>query len=145
MVGVVSSRLINTLAFLVGVLLIVAIAMMQGCATTAGNEEIAWQVANVIDTGQTETIAREPDRWREMDPVTRNLIGSHPSEKSVYLCMAGYAVLHVGVSALLEHEVETHGESSLWPKILNAWEFTTLSAKGFEIGNNERQGISPWR
>jgi hypothetical protein len=37
--------------------ILLACACMSGCATLAGNQEIAWQALNVVDAGQTATIA----------------------------------------------------------------------------------------
>ncbi len=130
-------------ALMCAVLLACAALSLQGCATLPQNQEIAWQVLNVVDAGQTATIARNPDRFMEVDPLAHAAIGRHPQEKDVYLYMAATAVLHFGVSAALDHLDEEHPNNG-WAQILEIWESGTLGVKGYYIAKNERYGIHPW-
>jgi hypothetical protein len=128
-----------------GVLLLMA-ALSVGCASLpapAANSEIAWQLLNVVDTGQTITVARNPDDYMEGDPFARQVIGAHPNEKSVYLFMAATAVAHYGVSAALESLDEAHPGYG-WGKCLNVWESVSLGVKGFYVAHNNKIGLKPW-
>ncbi len=95
----------------------------------------------MIDAGQTPTIARRPDLWHETNPVTRSLIGTHPSEGNVYACMAAYAVIHVGVSMWLDANDPGAGP---WHVASVAWSYATITDKGFAVGRNAWIGIEPW-
>lgn len=123
---------------------LLALLGLGGCAITpTASSEIAWQALNVVDTGQTVTIARNPDKWREADPVTGTLIGSHPSERSVMYTMAGYALVHIAITAWLDHEAQRH-PGTLWGPSLAAWQSGTILDKGYDVASNARFGIKPW-
>jgi hypothetical protein len=128
-----------------GVLLVMA-ALSAGCSSLpapARNSEIAWQLLNVVDTGQTVTIARNPNEFWERSPPCRAVIGAHPSENDVYAWMAAAAVIHYGVSAGLNALDDAHPHSG-WGVALNAWESVTLGIKGLYIAHNNRIGLKPW-
>jgi hypothetical protein len=122
---------------------LLATACMSGCATLPENQELAWQALNVVDAGQTATIARNPDDFMEVDPIARRVLGSHPQEKSVYLFMAATAVAHFGVSEALS-SLDEHHPGRGWDVCLNLWESASLGVKGFYIVKNEKYGIRPW-
>jgi hypothetical protein len=119
---------------------------MSGCASLpqpARNSEIAWQLLNVVDTGQTVTIARNHDDYFERDPLARDVIGARPTEKSVYLFMAATAIAHIGISAALQSLDEAHPGNG-WGKCLNVWESVSLGVKGLYVAHNNRIGLKPW-
>jgi hypothetical protein len=130
-------------ALMCAVLLTCAVLSCSGCATVAGNQEIAWQALNVVDAGQTATIARRPDQFMEVDPIARATIGTHPKERDVYLYMAATAVAHLGVSCALQ-SLDEHHPGAGWGTALSVWESGTLAVKGYYIGKNYRYGIKPW-
>lgn len=131
----------RTLAVL---LLLVLIAFgMCGCADmpATGKAEIAWQTLNVVDAGQTVTIAREPSYF--IESRAQFAIGAHPTERHVYEFMAGYAVLHYAVYRWLDHEDEVH-PGAHWGQALAAWECVTLGEKVYNVGHNASLGIGLW-
>lgn len=127
----------------VGMVILIASCALSGCATVSGTQEIAWQTLNVVDAGQTSTIARNPAKWMEVDPITRPMIGEHPTEKNVYLTMAAYAVVHVAVYSAFTRLDECYPDG-YWGKALTVWESLTLTQKGFEVFRNNKYGIKPW-
>uniref|UniRef100_A0A6M3L9F7 Uncharacterized protein n=1 Tax=viral metagenome TaxID=1070528 RepID=A0A6M3L9F7_9ZZZZ len=59
--------------------------------------EIAWQAVHAIDYGQTLEIARQPNKYHELNPI----MGKHPSVGTVNTYMIASAVLHPVISYLL--------------------------------------------
>ena len=55
---------------------------------------------HAIDWRQTRTIAKNPDRFYEINP----LMGKHPSTKEVDAYMAASALLHTGITMSLPSE-----------------------------------------
>ena len=127
------------------VALLLLISFMCGCADVRPRDaaEVSFQVLNVVDAGQTATIAREPGRWREADPVTSIIIGAHPTEAHVYEAMAAYGLAHYAVYRWLDHEDDEHPGQG-WGTALGIWEGLTITGKGFVIGKNFSWGIQPW-
>ena len=62
--------------------------------------ETAYQVAHLMDAGQTYAAAR--NCYEEVDPLTSRLISRHPSEAQVAVWYAGEAVGHYVVTKQLE-------------------------------------------
>lgn len=114
-----------------------------GCATmsTADKAEITWQTLNVVDAGQTVTIARNPNSYYEQRAAFA--IGRQPSEKSVYAFMAGYAVVHYAVYRWLDYEDSEH-PGGHWGQALGAWEAVTIAEKGYNVGSNTSVGLALW-
>lgn len=62
--------------------------------------EVGYQLLHVIDWGQTRQIAKQPDKYYEMNPI----LGEHPSVGRVDAYMALSGLLHVGVTHFLPKE-----------------------------------------
>lgn len=123
-------------------LLLGALANLTACmSTTAMYSEAAWQTLNVVDVGQTVTIARQPTVWRELGFDTRNVIGAHPSTKAVYEYMVSAALAHGAVTFLLDRADPGSGP---WHTASLLWQGSTLGAKGYYVANNFSIGIDPW-
>lgn len=122
---------------------ILVVLALGGCANMrpAAYTEAAWQTLNIIDAGQTITIARNPSRFAEGDPVTGQLTGPHPQERQVYATMAAYAIIHAGVTYWLDSEDSGHGA---WHVASIAWQTLSLGDKGFAVGHNFSQGDGMW-
>jgi hypothetical protein len=119
-------------------------ATLAGCATVSPGTiatEATWQALNVVDTGQTVTIARNPERFQEAEGVTRALTGAHPSTGRVYAVMGAYAVLHAGVTLAIEEENPGHGP---WAVASVLWQALTLGEKTRCVVDNFHYGIDPW-
>lgn len=123
-------------------LVLLALAL-AGCADlpAAANREIAWQALNLIDAGQTVTIARQPTQWHEVNYVSVRIVGEHPSEGRALALMAGYAVAHAGIAYLLDCKDPGSGP---WHVASVAWGYATLTEKGLTVANNYRLGIGAW-
>jgi hypothetical protein len=104
--------------------------------------EAAWQTVNVVDTGQTITIAREPATWHERDPIGKIAFTTHPSEGRVYAVMAGFAITHYAVTRWLDEEDPGRGP---WHIASKAWQGITLAWKVGDVANNAALGIGLWR
>jgi|SRR5882757_3121740 len=131
-------------AFLVLSLFLIYL-LIAGCAdmsTTARVSETAWQTANIIDTGQTITVARHPDRFAEGGFPTRDLIGAHPTQRDVYIAMAAFAVMHYGVTRLLD---ERDPGSGTWHWMSLAWQSITLGAKISYVVDNYSRNDGAWK
>ena len=114
-----------------------------GCATTRGNAELTWQAMNVVDLGQTLHIANGVDCYHERNPLTRTLIGRHPSEGAVIGVMVGYSALHFGVSKFLEHQTKTTGRQ-FWKVMEGAWHVVSLTTKANTVKDNHDIGLTPF-
>lgn len=117
---------------------------LAGCAemsTQARATEAAWQVMNVVDIGQTVTIAREPQNWHETNPVLCAMATNHPQVGRVYAAMIGDAVLHYAVTRLLDSQDKGTGA---WHVANIAWESVTLGEKGYNVAHNYSVGLKPW-
>lgn len=82
--------------FILKALLLALVSLNYGCAqmTEFQSTEAAWQVAHLVDIGQTVAIANNPDCYYERMTDTQALIGTHPSESDVYKWGIGVAVFH---------------------------------------------------
>jgi hypothetical protein len=113
---------------------------LGGCATVQEDGELAWQAGNLVDIGQTVTIARRPGEWTEVDPIAVATIGHHPTESNAVALLAGEAVLHYAVFRWLEDEDEAHPDSG-WHTALDTWECVSIGTKGIYIARNQAEGI----
>ncbi len=59
--------------------------------------EIAWQAINLVDWNQTLSIADQPDKYKEYNPI----LGSHPDRGEVNLYFAAGALAHIAVIHVL--------------------------------------------
>jgi hypothetical protein len=82
--------------------------LAAGCVSLSesGPTELTFQSLNAIDYAQTINIARQPDCYREADPVTSGLIGQHPSTGAVVAMWAVQAGAHYYVTRWLDREVD---------------------------------------
>lgn len=115
---------------------------LSGCMSEhARYTEAAWQTLNVVDTGETITIARNLDCTHEDGYLIRGLIGPRPSERDVYLAMGVLAVVHYGVTALLDNQDDGAGP---WHVANMVWQYGSIIDKGYSVTRNEIYGIHPW-
>jgi len=124
--------------------------------------ETAWQVMNVIDAGQTLHLAKaqrtddqmaawkaqhitvERACFREANPMTRALIGEHPSEAKVALSSILFTIAHYEISAWLESKdtLNEWGEhNSPWYVAAVTWHTVGLATKFLTIANNHNIGM----
>lgn len=124
-------------------LILAAALALTGCATVSTGTiatEATWQALNVVDTGQSISMARNPDRFEESDPITRHVAGEHPSQGRVYAVMGAYAFIHAGVSVALDQKDPGSGG---WHAASIAWQALTLGDKAHTVIENSRQ-VDPW-
>ena len=87
--------------------------------------ELAWTALLVVDYGQTMNIARNPDKFKEYNPI----LGEHPSKSSVRLYMLSAAIIHPVISYYLP------------PKYRKWWQYISIGIEAGAIGNNIGAGI----
>ena len=81
-----------------------------------------------IDWAQTRTIAKNPDRWKEIGPVTSRLLGDHPSVGQVN----NYFLASTLANTLLAHQLPPE-----WRKIfqyLNIGYGAQNNLKNYKLG-----------
>ena len=123
-------------------LLLGALANLTACmSTTAMYSEAAYDTLTIVDMGQTVTIARNPQITTEVGPLTRNVIGSHPSTKAVYEYMASSALFHGAVTFLLDRADPGSGP---WHTASLMWQGSTLGFETAIVASNFAIGIDPW-
>ncbi len=115
----------------------IAAASLGGCAhmdsvTAAG--ETTWQSLHVLDAVQTYRGPASDPCYYESDPLTRRLIGRHPSQAGVVGWGVGLSTLHYGVTALLAD----HGA----PRWLQwTWQTVTSSSTAATVSHNVSIGL----
>jgi hypothetical protein len=90
----------KTLIILLAAFIVVSCAGRKPLTKSQWVGEAAWQVIHVIDWGQTLSIADNPDKYHEINP----LIGKHPSRGRVNTYMLASAALHPLVTYVLPSE-----------------------------------------
>ncbi len=114
------------------------ILLTTGCTTTQSNMlERAWQTSNLVDMGQTLHIARSPECYYEKNPVTKNIIGRHPSEGEAIAVMLAYAWVHRTVTDQLRER-----NAPKW--VLGMWQVGTLIHSVHTVIENDRIGLEPF-
>lgn len=113
-----------------------------------GPAEIGWQSLHAVDTYQTMQIARNPQCFEEADPLTRALIGEHPSEAQVAAVMVAYSIGHFYVSRWLDDRTEdaferNSGARGGWYVARAVWTVGGLLAKGAVVAHNNSIGLGP--
>jgi len=109
-------------------ILICLFFLLTSCATwTTGDtvRESSWVVINTIDWGQTLEMAKNPNEFKEHNPI----LGNHPSQGRVNVYMASSTLAHIGVSSLLPQNIRP------W------WQYITIGFSGACVINNLRAGI----
>jgi hypothetical protein len=94
--------------------------------------EVAWQIENLVDINQTLKIARDPADWREVGTMSL-ITGQHPTVRQVWFVSLATAVLHYGVSQVLENTDH--------PRLMAAWQLGTLGYKTWDINRNRENGL----
>jgi uncharacterized membrane protein len=150
-------------------LLCVAAVLMTACATTPGTRtaQTAWQAMNVIDMGQTLHIARSArtdeqmaawaakdftvDRYcyQEVNPITRAIIGKHPSQKEAVISSALWAIGHAVATRWLDKRTEQafateSPNRGAWYVGRISFHAFTLGTKAWQINHNNNFGIKPF-
>lgn len=87
--------------------------------------EAAWQSIHLMDWGQTSMIARNSDRYYEMNPI----LGKHPSTQMVHGYMAVGALAHLGVTHILPKKWRPY------------WQGVTIGMSGICVVNNFNVGL----
>lgn len=96
--------------------------------------EATWQSLHFIDYGQTLSIAKNPDRYYEMNP----LLGKHPSTELVHVYMLGGALLHPVITYLLPRKVELLGVD--FP-LRTVWQMISIGMSLGCVVNNASIGL----
>ena len=131
-------------------LVVLAVLGLAGCSsfTPMSTPAKFWQAGHVVDTYQTLRIAENPECWREADPMTKALIGEHPSSGEVGLVMVAYSLGHAFISRWLDkhteeamaNETENRGA---WYVGRVAWYVGTIASKYIVVANNNSIGLGP--
>ena len=90
-------------------------------------EEWVWQSLHAIDMAQTIRIAKNPDKFQELNP----LLGKHPSTSEVVAFTVATSVAH----AYLVYKLQ---EAGLPVKV---FEYITIGYKGITIKKNIDAGL----
>lgn len=117
--------------------LLITVLLSFGCATndmtSFRNTETAWQIAHLIDVGQTVAIAKNPDCYHEANIETATLLGSHPRERDVYKWGVGMAVFHFFTRKWVDDHLDE--------KVSIGLRSADLGFKTATIVNNHRLGL----
>ena len=105
------------------------ILLVSGCAwdTNSWVRHGIYSGLHLLDWKQTQTIARNPDRYWEMNPV----LGRHPSVQRVNTYFLATYLVNTAISVLLTDE-------------LRKWfQFGIIGVEGVAVGWNLNNGIKP--
>ncbi len=111
------------------------VGVLAGCESM-GDKELTWQALHAIDVAQTYN-ARSDGCYREIDPITRRVIGSQPSKGEVLAWGVGAAFLHARVSRALEER-----EAPRWVQF--TWDAITFGGTTNAVVSNHREGVRPF-
>jgi hypothetical protein len=105
-------------------------ALLSGCANGAWSRADTYRQAAVIGVGavdwlQTREIAKNPEKYYEMNPI----LGSHPSTKEVDAYFAACALAHTGVAMALP------------PKWREPWQYLWIGLEAATVAHNYNIGI----
>lgn len=131
--------------------LILAIAALcSGCATiepSSTKAEAVWQGLNVLDTAQTLNIAKRPDCFSEINPVSHALVGSKPNVAQVLGLGLAYAWSHDRISGWLDRKVTdaimADNNVGGWYTLRMGWHVVGLVGKVAAVTNNNAIGMRP--
>lgn len=151
------------------ILVCALVVLLSGCAANRGSmsAQVAWQAMNVVDMGQTVHIARskrtdkQMAAWfnqgmtanrycfEEVNPLTRALIGKHPSEAEVIGSSLLWAAGHALVSRWLDRRTDAAFASDspnrgAWYVGRIAFHGVMLGSKAWQIGHNNSIGLKPF-
>jgi hypothetical protein len=120
--------------------------LLGGCAalpTDSKPPEAAYQALHAVDFAQTIQIARSPNCYHEADPLTKRLIGEHPSEGQVRAAWALTSTVHLAVTGWLDREVDAT-DSKAWRIARGTWHVLTIADAGREVVRNRSLGLMPF-
>jgi hypothetical protein len=112
--------------------LILALTVATGCTALQRPEELAWQGLHVVDMAQTVDGMRD-SCVQESNPLTRAMIGEHPSTGRIVGYGIASSAVHAGVSDLLL----TNG----WSKTYKVWQAVSIADTGISIGVTWANGV----
>lgn len=112
---------------------IAASLLMTGCTAMESRDTQAWLALHAVDTIQTYHAAQDPECFAEGNPLTRGLIGEHPSGSEVVAWSVGSAALHIGVAELLLRTDH--------PRLARVWQYVRIADTGQAIVKNHSIGI----
>jgi uncharacterized protein YceK len=110
-------------------------------------QEEVWHGLNLIDMSQTAGISKNPYCYREADPITKNIIGEHPSETGAVAVSVAYALGYRAISEYLERKSvpDENGENtSYWYATKHVWYALTLATKLITVADNHAIGLRPF-
>ncbi len=87
--------------------------------------EVAWQGIHIMDWGTTLDMARQPDKYHEINPI----LGKHPSVGKVNLYMGLSAIGHMAVSYALPEKIRPY------------WQYITIGISSACVINNFNVGL----
>jgi hypothetical protein len=120
--------------------------MLTGCAElrSPSYPEIAYQIANGYDFAQTVNTARGAKcGYYEKDPVTSQIIGTHPTVPAVEGMWAAQALGHYLISNWLDREIDAT-DSDAWRGVRIIWFALTLGNAVHNDVANARIGLTPF-
>lgn len=129
---------------LAGLLIGAALALvsLSGCAAVRDNldlttadqyGEAAFQVEHLVDVVQTMHGAASDKCFSEGDPLTRRIIGAHPSQAATLVWGAGFGALHFGITDWLL--------SNGHDRIAAVWEAASIIDTAAVINHNYSVGV----
>ncbi len=87
--------------------------------------QLTWTAMHVLDWSQTRRIAKEPDRFCELNPI----LGRHPTTRQVDRYMAAGTVLNAAVAYALPKPYR------------RAWQIVSIGMTGYCVTLNFRIGL----
>jgi len=109
--------------------------ILIGCESTP-QHELVWQGLHVVDVLQTLNGPASDICYKEGNSATVAMIGEHPSRQSLIGWAVGGAVIHWGVSKLLDHYAPA------WT--LTTWQAVSIADTSTGIYQNNQLGIKLW-
>jgi hypothetical protein len=129
---------------LVKLIICLVVACLTGCATAPSPRlERAWHVSNTLDYAQTVNIAKRPDCFREVDPVTSAVFGEQPSKRTVAVEYIVTTAAHRMIADWLTRKAE-NSDSTAWYRAANAWHWGTLAYSVRTVARNHSIGMRPF-
>jgi hypothetical protein len=108
-------------------LAVALVLLLTGCSTLKRPEELTWQGLRLVDTIATMQAMRDPC-VQEGHPLTRAVIGEHPSGGEILLWGAGGALVHLGISDLLLN--------AGWKKTYTVWQTISIIDTAYSAGDS---------
>lgn len=130
-------------------LVILSITLLQGCASLSYPThfmpaESVYQGLSAYDMGQTVSISRQSQCFKETGWPTAELIGDHPSQSGVEKYFAATATLHYLVSNWLDRVVDA--TDSRASKVARAvWYAGSIGLEASAVLHNAKDGIRPFQ